>query len=60
MKIEFFNKETGDILMNTDDWYFVMNNEVYRNNDVYYESQEASIGFDDCVFKVPRVGWRVL
>ncbi len=60
MKIEFYMKDTGEVLEKTDDDYFVMNDEVWRDNGRSCESQEASVGFDDFITHKPNVGWRVV
>jgi hypothetical protein len=57
-QIEFYKKDNGEILENTDDMFFVMNNEVYCDNQQCCESQEATIGFDDFVKKRDDIGWR--
>ena len=58
MKIEFYNKETGEVVPTGD--YFVLNgDEVWRDKYEYYESQEASIGFEDCVRECKDIGWRL-
>ncbi len=59
MKIEFFNKKTGEVIKNTDDYYFIMNGEVFIDSEVTYESQCAVIGFEDCIKKMPGIGWRL-
>lgn len=60
MRIEFYNKETGVVLNNTDDYYFVMNNVVYVDNEKCYESQYAVVCFDDFIQELPNIGWRVV
>ncbi len=58
MRIEFYKKDTGEAVPTGD--YFVLNgNEVWCDNYEYYESQSASIGFDDCVVKCDQIGWRI-
>ncbi len=65
MKIEFYNKETDEILGNTNNYYFVMNDEVYVihdqpewviDNGVYYGGVFRT---GDCVQKAVGIGWRV-
>lgn len=60
MKIEFFDKSDGVALTDTDDIFFVMNNEVYCDNNFYSESQEATLMFEDFVKKREDIGWRIL
>ena len=60
MEIEFYKEITGEILEGTNDWFFVMNDEVYRNNGETCESQAAVVGFDDFIIKCPDIGWRVI
>lgn len=60
MKIEIYKKDTGLKVDNTGDYYFVMNNEVYCDNEKVYESQAALIGFDDCIKSRGDLGWRVI
>ena len=58
MRIEFYKKETGEAVPTGD--YFILNgDEVWSDNYETYESQEPSIGFDDCVVKCDQIGWRV-
>lgn len=59
MQIEFFEKTTGRVLQDTDSFFFVMNSEVYCDNSVIWESQEAAIGFEDCIKRRPDIGWRL-
>ena len=47
MKIEFYIVATGKVLQGTNDWYFVMNDEVYSDNGRHCESQCSVVGFDD-------------
>ena len=60
MKIEFFKIDTGEVLKDTDDTFFVMNNSVWCDNFVTYESQYSVIGFEDCVKERKDIGWRVI
>lgn len=60
IKIEFFIKKSGTVLTNTDDEFFVMNNEVYRDNQYYTESQERTVMFEDFIERRPDIGWRVV
>jgi hypothetical protein len=58
MRIEYYKKETGEAVPTGD--YFVLNgDEVWCNNYQYYESQEPSISFDDCVVKCEEISWRL-
>ena len=57
-KIEFFIKNSNKILSDTDDYYFIMNNVVYCDNNEMYESQSAVIGFDDCIQRRDDIGWK--
>lgn len=59
-KIQFYDKETGRVLENTDDYYFVMNDLVYCDNDFSTESQEASVSFDEFIKECPAIGWRMI
>jgi len=56
-RLQFFDKETGEIRTNHE--YFVLRGEVWRDNYNTYESQAAVIGFDDCIVRVPEIGWRL-
>ena len=58
-EIEFYLKDTGEIIEHSDDYLFVMNNKVYRDNNLTFESQCAVIGFDDCIAPFFHIGWRV-
>ena len=60
MNIQFIRKKTGEILRDTDDFYFIMNDKVYRDNSQTFESQSSVIGFDDCIEEAPDIVWRVL
>ena len=60
MKIEFFNKDTGDIIIDTNDYYFVMNDKVWMDNGKSYESQSAVVCFDNFIKEMPNIGWRVI
>lgn len=57
--VVFYDKSTGAPLSDTDDWYFVMNSNVYRNNGETRESQSAVVGFEDFTVECPDIGWRV-
>lgn len=57
--IEFYQKGTGKICKGTDDYLFVMNNKVYRDNMKTFESQCAVIGFEDCIVRMDHVDWRI-
>lgn len=59
MIIEFFKKDTGEVLKDTNDFYFVMNNVVYCDNGKSYESQCGTVSFDDFVVECPELGWRI-
>ena len=58
MKIEFFNKETGEKIPSGD--HFVMYNRVWCDNYESYESQEPTVCFDDFIKECPTTGWRVV
>ena len=62
MKIEFYHKYTGLVIPDrtSNNYYFVMNNEVYRDNQYSCESQEASVDFDTFVEEVPDIIWRIV
>lgn len=60
MKIQFYRKDNGTILTDTDDFYFVMNDEVYCDNGKSYESQEPTVQFEDFIMKCPELGWRIV
>lgn len=62
MKVEFFNKKNGSVyLSETTDWcYFIMNNEVYCDNQRSYESQSNVVVFEDFIERCPHVGWRIV
>ena len=59
MKIEFFDKLTGDSVQTGD--YFILNgDEVWRDN---YESCESSpdvVCFESFIEQCPDIGWRVV
>jgi len=59
MHIEFFYKDTGKVIDNADYYYFVMNDNVYRDNDKTFESQCEVVGFDDFIELMTNIGWRV-
>lgn len=61
MNIEFYDINTGEVVDNKYDMFFVRGNgEVWADNGNYWESQSASIGFEDCVVRCPNIGWRVV
>ena len=58
-RLEFFNKETGQVLKNHP--YFVYEDgSVWRDNYQTCESQCAVVGFDDFKMECPDVDWRPL
>ena len=58
-KIEIYNTATFNIM--TDEVaYFVMDGYVFRDNNYTYESQEAVVGFEDCIVKCPHLDWRIV
>ena len=59
MKIEFYQIDDGVILNDTNDYYFVMNNEVYSDNNNTYESQCAVVSFEDFIIRRANIGWRI-
>lgn len=62
MIIEFYNKESGEVIGEdlSADYYFVMNNVVYCDNQFSTESQESSVYFTDFITKCRCIGWRVV
>lgn len=60
MKIEFYYKDTGEVLQKTNDEFFIMNDEVWCDNGYSCESQEPSVCFDDFIVHKPHIGWRVV
>lgn len=61
MKIEFYDVTTGNTIEDKYGMYFIRGNgEVWADNGNYWESQSASIGFDDCIIHCPNVGWRII
>lgn len=59
-KILFYIKSTWEVLDNADNALFVRSDgTVWRDNYKTWESQEASIGFDDCVEPCPHIAWGV-
>lgn len=61
MRIEFYDVDTGEVLDRPYNTFFVMGNgEVWADNGNYWESQSASIGFEDCIRPCPNIGWRVV
>ena len=66
MYIEFYVKETGRVVVTEGAvWdyndYFVRNgDEVWCDNDEYYESQSSPVGFEDCIRRCENIGWRVI
>ncbi len=54
--IEFYIKETGEVVDNKYDMYFVRGDtSVWCDNGRSWESQCASISFDDCVMECPTM-----
>lgn len=63
MKIEFINNKNGDVIREGDPGFwalFIYQNEVYRDNELYYESQEAVVCFDNFIERAPYFTWRVV
>ncbi len=60
MKVEFYFKETGEVIEQPEGMFFVMNDKVFCDNGWSCESQEATVSFDDFINELPRVGWRVV
>ncbi len=58
-ELEFYFKETGEVIEEPSDYYFVMNNEVYRDNNFETESHAAMLSFEDFIVKTPNVDWRI-
>lgn len=59
MNIEFYIKETGEIIEQPDCHFFVMSNEVYCDSGFSTESQEATVTFEDFIKECPHVGFRI-
>lgn len=59
MKIVFYRESNGEVLHNTNDQYFVMNDIVFRDNEKTFESQCAVVAFEDFIRACPEVGWMV-
>lgn len=60
MKIEFFFKDSGEVIEQPDGWLFLMENEVWCDTFETCESQAAVVGFDDFVKQRPDIGWRAV
>ena len=58
MKIEFYKLDTGKVAQNDD--LFVMGNKIWCDNYEIYESQQACVGFEDCIRECKDIGWRVV
>lgn len=59
MRIEFFYKETGNVIKD-DSEFFVMGGKVMKNNFWDTESQEATVDFYNFVEDVDNADWRVV
>jgi hypothetical protein len=57
MNIEFYMLDTGEVAQNED--LFVMRDKVWCDNYEIYESQQACIGFEDCIRECKDIGWRL-
>ena len=60
MIIEFYDRKTGIVQEGADDFLFVMNNMVFKDNGDYCESQSAVVNFDTFVTEMPNIGWRAV
>ena len=61
MTIEYFLLSTGEALSAYDARdFFLMNDEVFQDNQYYCESQEATVSFEDFIERRADVGWRIL
>lgn len=61
MKIEFYNKRTGELADNRLDIYFVRGDgSVWCDNGKTWESYYGVIGFEDCCDPCPELTWRVV
>ncbi len=66
MQIEFFYKASGEVIpkahwTNNSPYLYIDNDgEVFMDNGDSYESQSASIGFNDFVEYRHDIGWRVV
>lgn len=58
--VEFFEKESGKIIQKSNDWLFIMNDQVYQDTFDTCESQSAVVGFDDFIKPRPDLGWRII
>ena len=60
MRIEFYRKDNKEVIPSrvSDDYYFVMNNKVFKDNGDFYESQQETVNFDHFVVECPGIGWR--
>jgi len=61
IEIEFYRKDTMEVIpkVQSDNWYFVQNDRVYRDSGETSESQEARVGFGDFIVEARKVGWRI-
>ena len=59
MKIEFYIKETGEVLMGDTSYHFVMQDRVYCDNCYSAESQCNTVTFEDFIDECPQIGFRV-
>lgn len=59
MKIEFYDKETGNTVGYQ--WQFYVDHEgkVLMDNCKSYESQSCTVDFDTFVEYCPNIGWRI-
>jgi len=58
-RIEFYNKETT-LTVNTEDYFVLNGNEVWRDNEHTYESQCAVVSFENFIVRCEDIGWRVI
>jgi hypothetical protein len=59
MKIIFFDISTKKILEDTDDEFFVMKNQVYRNNGRYLYSKTKDLDFNNFIERARQIDWAV-
>jgi hypothetical protein len=57
--IEFYIKESNKIINQSDNYFFVMNGEVYCDNLLETGNQEATVSFEDFIKECPHVGFRI-
>ena len=62
MRIEYFYTETKAAIPKdqSDNWLFIMNDGVYKDNYLSCESQSATVDLDTFCEKVDNISWRVI